>query len=255
MIEIKATPAFIGDNYILPKTMGYPRTYVLTTKNIAQYRYQNKQEMIRLGETMYEEIRIKGKKAEKYPDSLTAAIKKTEHFSTSDFVFLRQDCRDVVRDRNYLLKMVVQLDPDNPPALPLLAFTNFLSGNFHYLLNEKDTLAAFTIQKSVSDPVKKLYANKVSNGFDSASFYSIQAKNTYLPVVYDYVVKGKLSQQDFSIQCSGFPNTMKEIYLNEKLVCIAQGKFSPEKFVVFDASLSPELLNQLFMIGFNRFFE
>ncbi|MDP1763000.1 MAG: hypothetical protein Q8L07_03865 [Sediminibacterium sp.] len=27
------------------------------------------------------------------------------------------------------------------------------------------------------------------------------------------------------------------------------------EFVLFDASLSPELLNRLFMIGFNRFFE
>ena len=50
-------------------------------------------------------------------------------------------------------------------------------------------------------------------------------------------------------------NTIKEIFLDKKLVCIAQGKFSIEKFVVFDASLSTELLNQLFMIGFNRFFE
>lgn len=48
---------------------------------------------------------------------------------------------------------------------------------------------------------------------------------------------------------------VKEIFLDNTLVRIMQGKFSSKKFVLFDASLSPELLNRLFMIGFNRFFE
>ena len=73
--------------------------------------------------------------------------------------------------------------------------------------------------------------------------------------MYDYIASGKMGDLDFEIKCSGFRNTIKEIYLDKKLICIAQGKYSPEKFVIFDASLSPEMLNRLFMIGFNRFFE
>lgn len=255
LVEIKVPPAYYADNYILPKTASRARTHVSTAKDISIYQYNGKQEMIRAGEAIYEEIRIKGKNAEKYPDVLTAAIKNTEHFSSSDFVFLRQESRDVVRDKNYLLKMVVQLDPFNRPAMPQYAFTNFLPGNFHYLLHEKDTLATFTIDKGIIDPDKKLYPDKVSNGFDSSSFFIFPAAQPIKPVLYDYVVTGKISNQDFSIKCSGYRNTVKEIFLSGKLICIAQGKFSPEKFVVFDASLSPELLNQLFMIGFNRFFE
>jgi hypothetical protein len=75
------------------------------------------------------------------------------------------------------------------------------------------------------------------------------------PFVYAYLVKGQIGKHRFSIKCSGFGNTVKEIYLDDTLICIAQGKFSPEKFVFFDASLSPELFNQLLMIGFNPFFE
>jgi hypothetical protein len=50
-------------------------------------------------------------------------------------------------------------------------------------------------------------------------------------------------------------NKLKEIYLDGRLVCIAQGKFSPEVFVVFGATLPPVLFNQLLIIAFNRFLE
>lgn len=254
MVEMRVSPAFFADNYILPNTINQPRTYVATTKNISSYNYNNRGEMIRMDEPVYEQIIFKGKKAQKYPDAIMTAIKTADNYNSSDFVFLRQECRDVVRDKNYLLKLITQVDPANILP-PLLVFTGFLPGNCHYLFLEKDTLANFSIVKNVIAPDKKIYLNKVSNGNDSSSFLALIAAYSELKVVYDYVVTGTISKQNFSIKCSGFTNTVKEIFLNEKLVCIAQGKFSPEKFVVFDASLSPELLNQLYMIGFNRFFE
>lgn len=254
-VEMKAAPAYFADDYILTKTTDQPRTYVTMNKNIYTYHYKGENEMIRLGDAIYEEIKIKGKKAEKYPGDLTNAIQETKNFAGSDFVFLRQDCRDVLRDKNYLVKMTVQVDPDNPSPLgERFAFTNFLAGSFHYLLSEKDTLARFFIQKNVPDKEKKIYAGRISNGYDSSSVYTFNTSPGWA-IIYDYVVTGTIGKQSFQVKCSGFRNTVKEIYVDKKLACIAQGKFNPEKFVVFDASLSPGLLNQLFMIGFNRFFE
>ena len=254
-IEVTVSPAFVADNFIIAKTSQQPRVYVFTTKDISTYAYKNKSQMIRLGGALYEEIRIKGKNPDKLPDAIMEAIRKTDHFSVSDYVFLRQECRDVLQNKNYLLKLLVQIDPENRPANNSFLFSNFVSGNFHYLFNEKDTVAIFAIEKAVTDPAKKIYINTISNGFDSASFVPIDTHQPVWPLVYDYVVKGKISKSNFSIKCCGYRNTIKEIYLDDKLICIAQGKFTPEKFVFFDASLSPELLNQLFMIGFNRFFE
>lgn len=253
MVEMKVSPAFLGENYIVGNAMNKPRIFVTTSKNISTYRYKETGEMIRMGEPVYEEILLKGKKAQKYPDDITDAIKKTPHFSSSDFVFLREECRDVIRDKNYLLKLTTEIDPGFM-LTPPYTFTNFLYGNFNYLILEKDTIARFSIQKKALDRNKKIFLTKISNGNDT-SFFVLNNANVEFNVKYDYVAEGILNNQEFTIKCSGFTNTMKEIYLDKKLVCIAQGKFSPEKFVVFDASLSSELLNQLFMIGFNRFFE
>jgi hypothetical protein len=60
--------------------MNQPRIFVTTAKNISTYRYKETGEMIRMGEAVYEEILLKGKKAQKYPDDITAAIKKTPHY-------------------------------------------------------------------------------------------------------------------------------------------------------------------------------
>jgi hypothetical protein len=252
-VEMKVAPAFAVDNYILPKIQKQPRIQVTNTKGISTYAYQDTEEMIRFGDAVYEEMQLKGKNAVKYPAALTNAIKATVGYAGSDYVFLRQDARDVLHDHNYKLQLVTQVAPY--PILRGLPFTNFIDGNFHYLFHEKDTVAVFSIQRSVADHSKKIAAFKVYNGFDTASTYTLPGKDITWDVIYDYVVRGKLGQQNFSINSSGFGNTVKEIFLNDKLVCIAQGKFSPERFVVFDASLSPDLLKQFFMIGFNRFFQ
>ncbi len=147
LVEMKLQPAFFADNYILTKTFGQPRTYVVNNKNISTYHLGNKTEMIRLGDPLYEKVVLKGKKAQKYPADITEAIKSRDHFLRSDYVFLRQDCRDVLRDKNYLVKLAVEVDPNSEPDESSL-LTNFIPGNFHYLLNENDTVAKFTIRKN-----------------------------------------------------------------------------------------------------------
>lgn len=257
-IEVKLQPAYLADNYLLPKTLNRTRIFVSTQKNISSYLLGKQSEMIRMGEPLYEEILLKGKKAQKYPDQITAAIKATQNFSKSDYVFLRQEGRDVLRDKNYLIKLCTQVDPTDIPENRNLLFTRFLPGNFHYLLQEKDTVAQFSILKEVTEKTNKIYPNIVTNGYDSTGFSTLPAlgsRKTEWEVVYRYVINGSLAGTPFRIKCSGFDNSLREFFLADQLVCIAQGKFNPEKFVLFDASLSPEKLNQLFLIGFNRFLE
>jgi hypothetical protein len=254
LIQLKALPVFMGDDYILPKISGKTRTLVTTSKNISRYFYNEQPEMIRLGDAVYEEIILKGKKAQKYPADITAMIKSRANYGNSDFIFLRQECRDVLRDKNYLIKLCAQIDPQNMREGPYM-FTNFLPLDFHYLFLENDTIAKFTIEGEVTDEKNKLYPETVSNGIDSSSFFTISTLFKPYFVRYDYIVKGTIGKKKFAIKCSGNRNHVKEIYLDDELVCIAQGKFSPEKFVVFNASLSPEIMNPLLMIGFNRFLE
>lgn len=253
LVEIKLAPAYWADNYIMPVLGNFPRTLAVTQKGISSYYYQNKKEMIRMDDPVYEQIILKGRNAPSYPESITKAIRNSAHFSKSDFVFLKQDARDVLRDKNYQIKLVIQIDPENVPQDRNLVFTDFLQGPYQLLLHDKDTLAVFSIETYVKEPGRKYFA-KIYNGYDNQSIYPVANSQSEWQVMTNYLVSGKIQQHDFQIKCTS-NNTLKEIYLDKKLVVIVQGKFSPDKFVVFDASLSPELVNTLIILSCNRFFE
>ena len=255
LVEMKVPPAFMADNYVQPLTIQKDKILVKTKKDISTYRYLDKIEMIRMGDLLYEELKTKGKNIQKYPSDIANAIENASNSSASDFVFTSQICRDVIRDKNYLVKLFVQVNPYYHPTNPDQIFTNFLPGNLHLLLNDKDTIANFTIEKGVTDiSGKKVFPGKVSNGVDTSSFFILDKQAIGWPVTYNYSVVGLINKQAFSVQCSGSENSIKEIYLNRKLVSIAQGIFNPEKIVVYDPQLAPELLNQLLIIAFNHFF-
>ncbi len=257
LVEISAPPAFVGDNYLIAKTVKQHDIITVVKNDISSYEYNKNREMIRMGEPLYEEIQLKAKTPVVYPEVLLKALKRANNYNNSTFLFLRQDARDVIHDKNYFIKLTSQIDPLYQAGSSYFPFTNFLNGNFHYLISEKDTLADFSIQKNVADETgKKIYPNMVSNGNDSSFFFLNDLKTQpEWPVVYNYVVTGNISKHDFSILYGGISGKIKEVYLDKKLVCITEGKNGPEKLVVFDNTLKPELLNQLLFIAFIRFFE
>lgn len=247
---VKVQPAFLVDNVIAPMVKGKPRVYVREEKGIATYQYQGNQQMIRMVEPVFRKLKLKGKNADRIPGNILAAIGKASDISGSFFAFLEQDSRDVVRNRNYRLKLAAQMaeDPDQG------GFTVFLPDKVHYLLEEKDTIANFTIETNKSVAGKVLLLDRNWNGYDSSSIAIFGQRKIERPFDDRYRLTGNIGQDLFTIKCSG-NNAVREIFLNGKLVIIAQGKFMPQRFVVFDASLSPELVNQLFIIGFARFFD
>jgi hypothetical protein len=254
MIEIKAPPPFYADNFILPEISKYPVIQTKSQKDIFSYQRNGESEMIRLGNTFYEELIVKGKN-KNIPDNseLANAINATGNQGSSDFVQLRQESRDVLRDKNYTLKMVTEINPNFSFISQADVFTQFLPGLVHVLLKDTDTIARFTIHKNIGIPEKKIFVNKVSNGYDSSSVVNIGGSTVPRNVLFEYQINGLMGEQPFVIRCAD-RNNLKEIRFNNKEVAIASGSFLPERIAVFDASLDTEKLNQLLMIAFSIFF-
>ncbi len=256
MIEVKATPAYYADNFILPFISNYPVIQVNSKNNIASFKRDNTDEIIRLGDSFYEQLITKGKNKNIVDTSIVGkAISNTDRQSASDFVQLRQESRDVMRDKNYTLQMLIEINPIFNYRNEDEAFTSFMPDQVHFLLANKDTIAKFRITKNTGIGIgdRKMYLNKISNGYDSTSLVTIQPDDVSRKVFSEYVVAGFIHNEPFMIMCSD-KNKLKEFYLNKKNVAIAMGRFLPERIAVFDASLDKELLNQLMIIGFSRFF-
>ncbi len=247
---IKVPPAFMVDNVITPMIKGKPRVYVREEKGIAAYPYFGGQQMIRMVDPVFRKLKLKGKNADTVSGNILTAIDKASNIRGSFFTFLEQDSRDVMRNRNYQLKLAAQMVEKTEEG----SFTIFLPGKVHYLFEAKDTVANFTIETNKTEPGKFLLLDRNWNGYDTSSISIFAQRKLTTPFDYRYKLTGTIGRDLFTIKCSG-NNAIREIFLNDKLVVIAQGKFMPQRFVVFDASLSPELLNQLFVIGFARFFD
>ena len=255
MIEVKAAPAFYADNYILPEIGKHPVLQVKAQNDIFSYQRNAEPEMIRLGDTYYEEIITKGKKKNITEHSLLAnAIEATGNLSSSEFVQLRQECRDVIRDKNYTMKLITEINPGFSFINQADVFTQFLPDQIHTLLKDRDTVARFAIIKNIGIPEKKIFLDKVTNGYDSSSVVTLGAPMSPRNVFYEYQIKGTIDSLPFAIYCAD-KNSLKEIYFNGKGVAVAKGIFSPERIAVFDASLDTEKLNQLLIIAFCKFFQ
>lgn len=255
LIEIKAPQPFYADNFILPVISQYPVSQVKSQKDIFSYAQNGEQEMIRLGDQFYEELVITGKKkniADNTP--LANIINATGNQKVADFVQLRQECRDVIRNKNYTLKLIIEINPNFNFLSQADVFTQFLPGPVHVLLKENDTIARFSIVKNTGIPEKKIYPNKVSNGYDSSSVVSIGTAAAPRNVFFEYQLKGFLGDLPFVIRCAD-KNSLKEIRVGEKEIAVAKGLYLPERIAIFDASLETEKINQLLMIAFSRFYQ
>lgn len=246
-IEMHASPAYTGDNFILEKTAGLPRINVYSNKKLSRFDYDNQEQIIRWGEQEYREIHLKGKNKTILSDSLMSSIQQTE--SPSDFVFLLQEGRDVISDKNYIIILPAGIrkyynQSQNEPVFDLI------KGPFHSLLCGNDTVALFSVTRGGTDPEKKLLLHQVSNGINKESITAINKNESVIDVHYLYIIEGKMFNHAFRILISNF---LKEIYIDGQLRLIVQGEKAPERFVTFGNNIPAEMINALLIIGYNSF--
>lgn len=255
-IDLRVAGAFVGDNFILTKTSGLIRTQVSTTKGISKFKYKSQEQLIRWGDQLYKDVVLYGKNKTLLPGSLAKSFENTIGGDNSKPVFLLQDGRDILANKNYTIELAAHLgvDPYYLNFNTVRPVVKLISGFNHFLLNEKDTAAIFDIQIDKVDSTKKIFLNQISNGFDLSSVTSFESLESETPLTYDYLIKGKLKELPFEIKIAG-DRFLREFYFNNQLICIANGNIAPERFVILDNSISSEILNALFIIGFNSYFQ
>ena len=127
-----------------------------------------------------------------------------------------------------------------------------LEGNNNFLFNEKDTIAQFSIETDQLDSTKKIYPYLSSNGFDSSSLTRINDLDNAVNFSSLYYLKGKIRNQAFSIEVGEF---FRAIYLNNERIVLLSGMEQPERMVIFNPNISTELINELILLSYNRFFQ
>ncbi|MDD2793725.1 MAG: hypothetical protein PHD73_11145, partial [Sediminibacterium sp.] len=252
-IEMKVSRPYIGDNFVLAQTAGMPRTEIQSSGQISRFPLFNQQQILRWGPQEYRDIVLRGKNKTILSSNMEEAIGQERTAGASDFVFLLQEGRDVIGDKTYQLIMPAQLSA-RTGQIQTTPYIHPLAGKYHSLLSGTDTIAQFSIRRDVLDPVKQLFFHQVSNGIDPSSLYTITETPSIVAVKYDFLVEGDMMGTPFSIGISS-GNYIREFFLNNRPISIAIGNKAPERFVIFDSSVSASVFNALMLIGFNSYFQ
>ncbi len=258
ILQMTSVPAIANDNFIQPYLKNQPKLNFRIEKGIIQYLWKGELQYLRYQEPLYENIVLKGKKASALPNSLLERINADNLWEP---LFLREECRDILADNNYLLQCVASVESDpygkgvpfnKKTGLPF----NFLSGQSHVLLQEKDTIAHFSLKTNKLDGKKKKFLHQLYLALDS-SIVNLESSARETVQRYDFELEGNLKGIPIKIcyiGLRGMPESTREIFLKDKLVAIVQGKDAPELLVVLDKDLDAITLNQLLLLSFSNLF-
>ncbi|WP_026764781.1 hypothetical protein [Sediminibacterium salmoneum] len=252
-IEIKASPPFMGDNFIIGAIANAPKINIESKNLFSKYQLKGQSELLRWDEQRFLEIILKGKNRTQLSADMAKAVENSvrEH-GNEIHVFLLQDARNIILNKNYQLIIPARVSSNNAIASSGMPQVEPLEGYNNYLLNEKDTIAKFSILIDKKDFTKKLYPHIATNGIDSSSAVVISDKETEMTYTSKYSITGTFRNQPFGIEIGQY---FREVYLNNERILIISGTQEPEKMVVLNPSIPSDLLNELILLGFNRFFQ
>ena len=253
VMDIKAPNVYYGDNFMMGQIKNTSKIIVQTIKDSWSFGLLSNGEVLRMGEQLFDEIWIKRKLVDSSASELLLKkMKETGNTASSDFIYLRQECRDVYQDKNYTIKIATEIDPYSEATSKKEIFSDFLPGLVHMMLQGKDTAAVFSIQKNTGDPYKQVYLEKTTNGIDSSSTGRVSNKEYPFQITYDYQLTGKIRGEQFTIR-SFWNNEMKELYINNMLISIVKGKTDPENFIITKELTDSTMMKELLLIAYNKF--
>ncbi len=259
LIQVTTMPAYVQENYLQSEIGNNKKTTTIIKKNIVQFINKNVLQSLRFQEPGFEQILLKGKKITPLYAALENAIRAEKG---KDYIYLWEEGRDVYANKNFKLITIATAaqDPNDGGSTTWVnrktgITLEFLQGNFHSLVQDTDTIAFFSIRTQVMDSSKKEIFNQLVKINDS-SIYQISKNNQRSNHIYHYVLNGKLKDKPFKIMISGTSGSLsiKEIYYDNQLVCVAQGYLYPEVIYMIEPSISSETMNPLLWLSFSSLF-
>lgn len=252
-IELKVTPPVMGDNFIIGAISNLPKIMIESQGMFSKYRLNNQSELIRWDEQRYQEIILRGKNRTVLPPLINNALTEiTKEFPQSVYVYLLQDARNIVLNRNYQLTIPARIAGVGEYTISAMPLVEPLPGPVNVLLLEKDTIANFSIVTNKQHINQKYFPYIATNGFDSSSAVRISDQSKDLVYTSMFSLNGTIRDQAFTIEVGDY---FREIYLNKKRVLLIGGMQQPERMVIFDSTLSNDLINELILLSYNRFFQ
>jgi hypothetical protein len=96
--------------------------------------------------------------------------------------------------------------------------------------------------------------NEIFNGFDSTKKYNIGTFYEKKKIISAKSIEGKFKTHSFKILIN-YANNLKTIFIDDKMVMVAEGQNKPFQMFTADAEADAEIKNFLLQMSFSEIFQ
>ena len=253
-IEAKVPAAYATDNFWMPFLHNENRIQFDTSKPFISYNNSNGLQLLRTSPAQMNKINHRDKSINNPYFDLLPVIKKRLGSSADEYYHVLQPLRDVNRDLDYSLVAYLELNlsPNDSEASrsPII----FLPGNMHTIFLDQDSIGSFSVEENVVEKDKFFNLNELFNGLDSTKKINIGTLYEKRKIISAKSIEGNFKSYKFKLLIN-YANNLKTIFINDKMVIVAEGRNKPFQMVAADTEVDTEIKNFLLQMSFSEIFQ
>ena len=253
-IEAKVPNSFASDNFTMPLIQTKPRITVDTSKDFFQFTQNSSRVLLRIPTAMMQKIDTKDKTTNNPFFAILPEIKKRTNTLFKEYYQAIQPLRNTSENKDYSLEAYIEFNPLIDPELRNTPPIRFLPDSIHKIYADTNLIGRFKVIELPANTGLMFNSNKIYNGYDSSSMYTLNTNYPKGIISISKSVEGNIGKDTFKIL---FNNEIdvKLIYLNNLPILVAKGKNKPNYLVPIEQvnqhSISPLLL----LIAYSEIFQ
>ncbi len=253
-IEAKVPAAYSTDNLWMPFIHNQPRIMFDTSKPYVTYRNEEGSYLLRTPAAKMIKINQRDKSTSNPYIDMLPIIKKRPYNDENEYYHVIQPLRDVNNNKDFSIEAYIEFRLYNNEQNSFTSPIGFVPGNFHSIFLDQDSIGYFNVQENVVEKDKFFNYNEIFNGFDSTKKINIGTFYEKRKIISAKVIEGKFKSSSFRISIN-YEANLKTIYIDDKIVIIADGKNKPYQMVASKSNHDMELRNFLLQMAFSEIFQ
>jgi hypothetical protein len=253
-IEAKVPAAYATDNFWMPFLHNENRIQFDTSKPFISYDNGNDTQLLRTPPAQMNKINQRDKSINNPYFDMLPVIKKRLGSSLNEYYHVLQPLREVNRnlDYNIVAYLELNLSPNDSEGSksPII----FLPGNMHTIFLDQDSIGSFSVEENVVEKDKFFNLNEIFNGLDSTKKINIGTLYEKRKIISAKAIEGNYKSYKFKILIN-YANNLKTIFINDKMVMVAEGRNKPVQMVAADPAVDTEIKNFLLQMSFSEIFQ
>ena len=253
-IEAKVPFSFASDNFTMPLLQAKPRITVDTSKDFFQFIENSSRVVLRTPTAMMQKIDTKDKTTNNPFFAILPEIKKRTNTLFKEYYQAIQPLRNTSENKDYSLEAYIEFNPMIDPELRATSPIRFLPDSIHKIYADTNLIGRFKVIEQPANTGLMFNSNKIYNGYDSSSMYTLNTNYPKWVISISKSVEGRIGKDTFKII---FNNEIdvKIMYLNNVAIMAAKGRNKPNYLIPLAQVNQSPISSLLLLIAYSEIFQ